>query len=278
MEMRSNSVFFHLKNASQKVSAEIMNPKLSLVIPAYNESARLGNSLKTVFAYLNHTGLGAEVIVVDDGSTDNTVQVARQSFAAADNIQTTLITVCPNRGKGHAVRTGLFASRAPIAVFFDADLSTPIEEIPKVVRPIERDGYDVVFGSRALDRSLIGVHQPWRREMGGRMFNLLVRLSTGLPFADTQCGFKAFRLSSCYPMIDAAVIDRFAFDVELLYLAQSIGLRLKEVPVRWDHNDGSKVNVLRDSLRMFREVQSIRRRSASLSKIAPSDVTHPTAA
>jgi glycosyltransferase involved in cell wall biosynthesis len=250
-----------------------MNPKLSLVIPAYNESSRLGNSLETVFAYLNQTDLGAEVIVVDDGSSDATVHVAQESFAAASNIQTSLIPVHPNRGKGYAVRTGLIAARAPIAIFFDADLSTPIEEIPKVVLPIERDGYDVVFGSRALDRSLIGVHQPWRREMGGRAFNLLVRLSTGLPFADTQCGFKAFRLSTCRPVIDAAVIDRFAFDVELLYLAQSMGLRLKEVPVRWDHNDGSKVNVLRDSLRMFREVQSIRRRSrASLSKIAPSDV------
>ena len=197
-----------------------MVPKLSLVIPAYNESARLGNSLKTVFTYLNQVDLGAEVIVVDDGSSDDTAHVAQQAFTAAGNVQTNLVSVRPNRGKGYAVRAGLKAARAPIAIFSDADLSTPIDEIPKVVLPIEHDGYDVVFGSRALDRSLIGVHQPWRREMGGRVFNLLVRLSTGLPFADTQCGFKAFRLSTCRQVLDAAVIDRFAFDVELLYLAQ----------------------------------------------------------
>ena len=232
---------------------------------------------------MNQVDLGAEVIVVDDGSSDDTAHVAQQAFTAAGNVQSNLVSVRPNRGKGYAVRAGLKAARAPIAIFSDADLSTPIDEIPKVVFPIEHDGYDVVFGSRALDRSLIGIHQPWRREMGGRVFNLLVRLSTGLPFADTQCGFKAFRLSTCRQVLDAAVIDRFAFDVELIYLAQSMGLRLKEVPVRWDHNDGSKVNVLRDSLRMFREVQSIRRRSrASLSKIAATDVRsykyteHPT--
>lgn len=250
-----------------------MNPKLSIVIPAYNESARLGQSLKTVFSYLNQSNLAAEVIVVDDGSSDETAQVAQEGFAFAENIPANLISVSPNRGKGFAVRTGLSTAKAPIALFFDADLSTPVSEIPKVIEPIEKEGFDVVFGSRALDRSLIGVHQPMRREFGGRVFNAIVRLSTGLPFADTQCGFKAFRLSTCRSIIEAAVIDRFAFDVELLYLAQSAGLRLKEVPVRWDHNDGSKVNVLRDSLRMFREVQSIRRRSrASLSRISSSDV------
>ena len=246
-----------------------MHPTLSIVVPAYNEAARLGHSLKTVFAYLNQTNTNVEVIVVDDGSSDETRNVAQAAFEFAGSVKTLLISVRPNRGKGYAVRTGLLVARAPVAIFFDADLSTPIEEIPKVVKPIESEGYDLVFGSRALDRSLIGIHQPWRREFGGRVFNRIVRLATGLPFADTQCGFKAFRLSTCRPVIENAVIDRFAFDVEMLYLAQAAGLRLKEVPVRWDHNDGSKVNVWRDSYRMFREVQLVRRRSrASLSKIA----------
>ncbi|MBC7909743.1 MAG: hypothetical protein H7Y30_04535, partial [Pyrinomonadaceae bacterium] len=129
---------------------------------------------------------------------------------------------------------------------------------PKLVEPIERGEADVTFGSRALDRSLIGVHQPWRREQGGRVFNLLVRFATGLPFWDTQCGFKAFRLSVCRPIIDAATIERFGFDVELLYVAYTAGLRLREIPVRWDHNEGSKVEVMRDSLRMFNEVRTIR--------------------
>jgi len=246
-----------------------MKPTLSIVVPAYNEAARLGQSLKSVFTYLNQTNANAELIVVDDGSSDETRNVAQAAFEFSGPTETVLISVRPNRGKGYAVRTGLLAARAPVAIFFDADLSTPIEEIPKVLAPIESEGYDLVFGSRALDRSLIGVHQPRRRELGGRVFNRVVRLATGLPFADTQCGFKAFRMSTCLPVIEAAVIDRFAFDVEMLYLAKAAGLRLKEVPVRWNHNDGSKVNVLRDSYRMFREVQLVRRRSrTSLSKIA----------
>jgi hypothetical protein len=152
----------------------------------------------------------------------------------------------------------LLAATAPVALFTDADLSTPITETHKLVEPIESGLSDLTFGSRALDRNLIGVHQPWRREQGGRVFNMLVRLATGLPFWDTQCGFKAFRLSVCRPIIEAATINRFGFDVELLYVASLAGLRLREVPVRWDHNEGSKVSVARDSLRMFDEVRTIR--------------------
>ncbi|HJU53839.1 MAG TPA: glycosyltransferase, partial [Pyrinomonadaceae bacterium] len=166
-------------------------------------------------------------------------------------------------GKGHAVRAGLLAARAPVALFSDADLSTPITETPKLVNPILRGEYDLTFGSRALDRTLIGVHQPWRREQGGRVFNLIVRLSTVLPFWDTQCGFKAFRMDVCRPLVEAATVDRFGFDVELIYLAYLAELSLREIPVRWDHNEGSKVNVLRDSGRMFNEVRVIRRQAKS---------------
>ena len=129
---------------------------------------------------------------------------------------------------------------------------------PKVIEPIANGDVDIAFGSRAIDRSLIGQHQPWRREQGGRVFNLIVRLATGLPFWDTQCGFKAFRLDVCRPILEAAHIDGFAFDVELLYLAQRAGLGIREIPVRWNHAEGSKVDFIHDSLRMLGEVIALR--------------------
>jgi glycosyltransferase involved in cell wall biosynthesis len=174
-----------------------------------------------------------------------------------------LIRYSQNRGKGFAVRTGLLAARAPIAAFTDADLSTPLTELPMIVDPIARGECDLTFGSRALDRSLIGVHQPRTRELGGRVFNLVVRLATGLPFWDTQCGFKGFRMSLCRPLLTAAAIDRFAFDVELLYIAHLAGLRLREVPVRWNHCDGSKVSAGRDAVRMVNEIRTVKWRAAS---------------
>ncbi|HLL17026.1 MAG TPA: dolichyl-phosphate beta-glucosyltransferase [Pyrinomonadaceae bacterium] len=238
-----------------------MQSSLSIVIPAYNEAARLGLTLPSVFSYLKENCADAEVIVVDDGSTDETCAVAERAFAGAGQVGATLIRNRPNRGKGHAVRAGLLAARTPVALFCDADLSTPMSETPKLMSAIEEDGCDIAFGSRALDRGLIGVHQPWRREQGGRVFNAIVRLATGLPFSDTQCGFKAFRMSACRPVIEAATIDRFGFDVELLYVAHLAKLKLREVAVRWDHNEGSKVDVARDSLRMLDEVRLIRRQA-----------------
>ncbi|HEX8746866.1 MAG TPA: dolichyl-phosphate beta-glucosyltransferase [Pyrinomonadaceae bacterium] len=235
-----------------------MAPSLSIVVPAFNEAARIGATLHTILDYLHKQVPDGELIVVDDGSSDHTSEVAEQSFAHRGQVSARCIRYEQNRGKGYAVRTGLLAAQAPIALFSDADLSTPITETPKLVRPIEQGGRDVTFGSRALDRSLIGVHQPWRREQGGKVFNAIVRLATGMPFWDTQCGFKAFRLSACRSIFEAGRIDRFGFDVELLYVAQLAGLRLEEVPVRWDHNDGSKISVMRDSLRMFNEVRAIR--------------------
>ena len=199
--------------------------------------------------------------MVDDGSDDDTAAVAKQVFAEVTKISTQVISYQPNHGKGYAVRRGLLAAQAPVALFSDADLSTPITETPKLIAPIEEGEFDVTFGSRALDRRLIGVHQPWRREQGGRVFNLIVRVGTGLPFWDTQCGFKAFRMSACRPIIEAATIDRFGFDVELLYVTQLAGLRLKEIPVRWDHKVGildASGTYARDSLRMLSEVKRIR--------------------
>ena len=235
-----------------------MSFSLSIVIPAFNEAARLGNTLRTVFEYLNQQNPNSEVIVVDDGSSDRTADIAEESFAQAGSVSAQVIRVRPNRGKGYVVRTGLLAARAPIALFTDADLSTPITETPNLVQPIERGEFDLTFGSRALDRSLIGVHQPWRREQGGRIINLIVRLATGLPFWDTQCGFKAFRMDVCRPIIEAATIERFGFDVEYLYVAYLAELRLKEIAVRWDHNEGSKLSVWRDTPRLLEEVRTVR--------------------
>ncbi len=238
-----------------------MSASLSVIIPAYNEAARLGNTLRAVVDYLRQSAPDAEVIVVDDGSADDTAELARHAFANAGNLRTSVISYKSNLGKGRAVRLGLLAARGDVTLFSDADLSTPITEAPKLVDPIVRGEYDVTFGSRALDRELIGIHQPWRREQGGRVFNLVVRLATGLPFWDTQCGFKAFRMSVCRPIVEAATVDRFGFDVELLYLAFRAGLRLKEVPVRWDHNDDSKVTLFSDSFKMLNEVALIRQQA-----------------
>jgi dolichyl-phosphate beta-glucosyltransferase len=239
-----------------------MSASLSVVIPAYNEAVRLGNTIRAVVDYMREHAPDGEVIVVDDGSSDQTAELARQSFAdAAGNLRTSVISYKKNLGKGRAVRLGLLAARGDVTLFSDADLSTPISEAPKLVEPIVNGQFDVTFGSRALERQLIGVHQPWRREQGGRVFNLVVRLATGLPFWDTQCGFKAFRMSVCRPLVEAATVDRFGFDVELLYLAFRAGLNLKEIPVRWDHNEGSKISLLNDSFKMLNEVGLIRQQA-----------------
>jgi dolichyl-phosphate beta-glucosyltransferase len=236
-----------------------MLPAFSAVIPCFNEAARLENTLRSTIDYLSAISPQSELIVVNDGSTDATSTIARQTLPGAQ-IETRLLENFPNRGKGHAVRAGLLAAQKPIGLFFDADLSTPLDETPKLIEPIARGDVDLAFGSRAVDRSLIGIRQPWRREYAGRVFNLLVRVATGLPFWDTQCGFKAFRLDACRPIIKAARVEGFAFDVELFFLAQRAGLRLCEIPVRWNHAGGSKVDFIHDSIAMLREVITLRAR------------------
>ena len=238
-----------------------MLPAFSLVIPAFNEENRLQQTVRDALAYLGTATPASELIVVNDGSTDRTSAVVREVFSEPRTVATQLLEHSPNRGKGAAVREGLFAAKHSIALFSDADFSTPIDEAPKLINPIASGEVDVAFGSRALDRSLIGHHQPWRREQGGRVFNLIVRLATGLPFWDTQCGFKAFQLEKFRPVLEQAKTDGFGFDVELLYLAQKAGLRMREIPVRWNHHEGSKVSFARDSIRMLREVATLRTRS-----------------
>lgn len=235
-----------------------MNSLVSIVIPAYQESDRVGESIHKILDYIKRENVNAELIVIDDGSSDETTQVAKKHCAAFPELQTKVIRYDQNRGKGFAVKTGLLEAQGDVALFSDADLSTPIEEMTKLVKPIQDGEYDLTFGSRALDRSLIGTRQPWRREQGGKVFNLVVRALTGMPFWDTQCGFKAFNMLKFRPLLDVMQIDRFGFDVEFLYVAHLRGLRLKEVPVRWNDDIRTKVSVLRDSLRMFNEVRQIR--------------------
>ncbi len=233
-------------------------PVLSLLIPAYNEAARLGATLGQVLVYLQAQPYASELIVVDDGSTDNTVAVVEEYFAEhTGRVATRVLSYTPNRGKGYAVRQGLLAARGAVALFSDADLSTPIAEVPALLEPILAGECEVVFGSRALDDQLIGQHQPWLREQSGRFFNRMVRLATGMPYADTQCGFKAFRLAVCTPIIESVRLDRFGFDVELLFLAHQAGLRLREQPVRWNDAAGSKVGLL-SGLHGFRELWALR--------------------
>ncbi|MEZ5345334.1 MAG: glycosyltransferase family 2 protein [Pyrinomonadaceae bacterium] len=238
-----------------------MSKSLSIIVPAYNEEARLGKTVRKILELVEDRKLNAELIVIDDGSTDSTSDVAKQICAEFPGSETSVIRYDENRGKGFAVKTGMISAQGEIVLFSDADLSTPIEEYEKLVSPIENGEFDVTFGSRALDRSLIGEHQPWRREQGGKIFNFFVRTLTGMPFWDTQCGFKAFNMEKFRPLLDKMTIDRFGFDVEFLFAAHHKGLRLKEIPVRWNNDERTKVNIFRDSIRMFGEVREIRRNS-----------------
>lgn len=237
----------------------MLNSSLSVVVPAFNEEDRLGDSLRKILTYLRAEIPRAELIVVDDGSTDRTVEVAESVCGEFADICTKVLGYDKNRGKGFAVRKGLCKSKGDIALFSDADLSTPISELEKLVEPIEAGKYDLTFGSRALDRSLIETHQSSFREQGGRLINLMVRQMTNLPFSDTQCGFKAFKMRKFRPLLEAMTINRFGFDIEFLYVAKHRGLRLKEIPVRWSHCEGTKVSALRDTRRMFNELRQIRR-------------------
>lgn len=255
--MFDSDLLFAVKNLT--LPSCQMIPAISIVIPAYEEQARLGDSVRKILAYIEREKLSAELIVVDDGSKDNTAAIAKSAASDYHAVPTEVIRYETNRGKGYAVKIGLLAARAPLAVFSDADLSTPIEELPKLVEPIQSGEFDVTFGSRALDRRLIGERQPWRREQGGKVINLIIKTMSGLPFADTQCGFKAFEMKKFRPLLKKMTVDRFGFDVEFLFVAAYHKLRLKEIPVRWNNVEGSKVSVLRDTRRMFAELNQIRR-------------------
>ena len=229
-------------------------PKLSIVIPSYNEELRLPESLEKIAKYIRDQEPNTEVIVVDDGSTDRTAAVAESWRGGIPQLR--VVSNGVNRGKGFSVRHGSLESRGEIVLFTDADLSSPIEESEKLLAALV--SHDVAIGSRAVDRSLIEVHESPFREFAGIVFNRIVQVILRLPFVDTQCGFKAFRRERCHIIFEQQTIERFGFDPELLYLARHHGLSIAEVPVRWAHSPATKVNMLRDSVQMFLDVFVIR--------------------
>jgi glycosyltransferase involved in cell wall biosynthesis len=230
---------------------------LSIVIPAYNEKTRLPTSLDSVLSYLSQQPWSpVELIVVDDGSTDGTEAVVEEY--RKEHPQVRLLSNPGNRGKGYAVRRGMLDAKGDWVLFSDADLSAPIEELGALVAAAGEHNADVVIGSRALDRSLIGMHQSRFRENAGRLFNLAMRLIVGLPFWDTQCGFKLFASKAASEVFRRTRLDGFGFDVEALFVARKLGFRVVEVPVRWNHVAGTKVSMFRDSAGMFLDLLRVR--------------------
>jgi glycosyltransferase involved in cell wall biosynthesis len=229
---------------------------LSIIIPAYNEGRRLPKTLDAIGAFLTASPLRAEIIVVDDGSTDATAQLAASFRDGYSSLR--LVSNGKNRGKGFSVRHGMLEARGEFALFTDADLSTPIEEANKLLAALRDQEYDAAIGSRAMDRRLIQVHQSAVREQAGILFNYMVRWIMGIGFSDTQCGFKAFRTERARIIFEQQRIERFGFDPEILFLAKRHGLRVAEVPVRWSHDSATKVNVVADGMRMLLDLLVIR--------------------
>lgn len=231
------------------------NIYLSVIIPAYNEEKRIGPTMTAVAKYFKYQKFVAELIVVNDGSRDNTVQVV-ESFR--DQIkELRIIDYRQNKGKGFAVRNGALQARGEFILFTDADNSTDITEFDKCQQELW-GGYDIVIGSRALPESKIMIHQPWYREVTGRLANKLIKILTGLPYQDTQCGFKCFSRKAALIIFKQAKIDRWAFDVEALVLARKNGFKIKEMPINWRNDSSSKVS-LGGYLKTLRELIKIRR-------------------
>jgi dolichyl-phosphate beta-glucosyltransferase len=216
-------------------------PRLSIVVPAYNEAARLPLTLPKLEQFCKRHG-SVEVLIVDDGSRDATAAVI-QEFAQRHPFAR-LLQNPGNRGKGYSVRHGMQEAHGDWILSTDADLSSPLEEVDKLLAAVDREKAAAAIGSRALDRSLVGVHQAALREWSGRAFNLVMRLSTGLPFRDTQCGFKLFRTDAARAIFPRQRLDGFGFDVEDLLIARIQGFKVVEVPVRWDNVEGTKVSAL----------------------------------
>jgi len=229
--------------------------RYSIVIPAYNESRRIKPTLRKVLAYVANQGWDAEVIVVNDGSLDNTADIVRGY--AEQNPALRLIENPGNRGKGFSVRNGMLHARGEVMLFSDADLSAPIEESANLFQAISA-GADVTLGSRWLQRELQIQPQSLHRQLFGRIFNLALRLALGLRFKDTQCGFKAFNRRAVDSIFPLQRIEGWGFDPELLFLAEKRGLKVVEVPVRWAHEAGGSIHPVRDGLRMLLEVLKIR--------------------
>jgi dolichyl-phosphate beta-glucosyltransferase len=216
---------------------------ISVIVPAYNEETRLPSTLARVVRYLDEKNFSfSEILVVDDGSRDGTVPAISEFAVRHPSVR--LLQNPGNRGKGYSVRHGMLEARGEWSLFTDADLSSPIEEMEKLIEAARQQAAQVAIGSRALDRSLVGVHQPLLREYAGRFFNLVMRAVTGLNFHDTQCGFKLFQTEAARRIFSLQRLERFGFDAEVLFIAERLGYRAVEVPVRWNDVAGSKVGTL----------------------------------
>jgi glycosyltransferase involved in cell wall biosynthesis len=228
--------------------------KVSFVIPAFNEATRILDTLRRVAEYRKHLPYESEILVVDDGSTDETVAIVER----LDYSGLRLIRNGTNRGKGYSVKSGVLAASGEYVLFSDADLSTPIEETANLLAVAVNENADVVVGSRGLDSRYIEKHQSSVRENGGRMFNVMVRMLLGLNIRDTQCGFKLFKRARVESAFQKQRTDGFGFDPELLFVMSRQGLKILEVPVRWSHVEGSKIRFFRDGVRMFTDLLRIR--------------------
>lgn len=224
---------------------------ISIVIPVYNEEQRIGKTLEIINNYLNKKNIDYELIIVDDGSTDYSIKVVEDFFSHYPQIKYKLLKNYKNLGKGAAVRKGVLSACGELVYFTDADLSTPIEEMFKFVDIIEKEGYDIVIGSRGLKESKILVHQPFYRETMGKVFNKIIKIFLMNDFNDTQCGAKMFKNEVAKKVFSLSKIHNFAFDVEILYIAKKLGYKIKEVSVVWKNSKGSKVKLLTDSIKML---------------------------
>ena len=230
-----------------------MAKQLSLIIPAYNEEERIGSSLRKAVDYLDKKNISYEIIVVDDGSKDRTIEAAKEF----SHLSIRIIKQPRNMGKGAAVRRGMLESDGDLRIFTDADFSTPIHEVEKIIKKINT-GADICIGSRALDPSMIKEHQPFYREFMGKTFNRIVQFLLFKGISDTQCGFKGFTRLAAETIFNKAKIDGFSFDVEILYLASMEGFRVEQVPVEWYNDNRSKVNPIKDSTMMIVELFKIK--------------------
>jgi glycosyltransferase involved in cell wall biosynthesis len=230
-------------------------PKYSIVIPAYNECGRIPAALESVVSCIRARHWDAEVLVVDDGSSDATAQVVREFARNAPEIQ--LLENPGNRGKGYSVRNGMLHARGEVLLFTDADLSAPIEEAERLFAAI-RGGAEIAIGSRWLERNRQTQRQPFYRQFFGRCFNLVIRAVMGLHFADTQCGFKAFTRTAAQTVFQLQTIERWGFDPEILFIAHKRGFWIIEVPVSWAHDDRSRISYLRDGMRMLEDLVIVR--------------------
>jgi dolichyl-phosphate beta-glucosyltransferase len=233
----------------------LVAPTYSIILPAYNESARIADTLNKICAFIMKRGWKAEVIVVNGGSSDGTGEMVCEYARKYPALR--VLEIPGNRGKGYCVRNGMLHARGDILLFSDADLSAPIEEADKLFAALAK-GADVAIGSRWLDPQLQVQKQPLHRQLFGRIFNIAVRVILGLKFKDTQCGFKAFTRRSAHAIFPLQKIERWGFDPELLYLARKFGFLVSEVPVVWAHCEGTRLRPLRDGLGMLGEMLRIR--------------------